>query len=388
MATNSTRNERVPFRKITKIMTSEEKHEKNDEIKHALTGEAFTDHREIHMAKVYHPIHISMTIFGLLWQGKANMLRRKFNLFDLHTLHCCLVLLSVWINAIRYFASYDGSDTYGTPLFKQICTNIVQLQIAFGITSNVYFKHKHVPPFVLLLENYKLRHGGLPLTLMSKFLLKRVVFINLTVIIVSLVTIIIGIIKTPELFVDYYFPIAKRMHISVPFWFVILHTIWIVYLELSWLQALIFCFCTNKIMKEEFKQLSVEFDEELCKETTFTSRFTTNPMIPETHVSSPDSVRTEKYRLRYQELCNLVSRYDDVISSFLLFLYLCSLPIIIFLLYAVSGFDDSRSEESPVEFLFSAITLMFFVFIIVSVTTSSSSLSAAVRTSRSITQIF
>ena len=122
----------------------------------------------------------------------------------------------------------------------------------------------------------------------------------------------------------------------------------------------------------------------MCKETTFTSRFTMNPMIPETHVSSPDSVRTEKYRLRYQELCNLVSRYDDVISSFLLFLYLCSLPIIIFLLYAVSGFDDSRSEESPVEFLFSAITLIFFVFIIVSVTASSCSLSAAVSTSMQI----
>ena len=152
------------------------------------------------------------------------------------------------------------------------------------------------------------------------------------------------------------------------------------------MQALIFCFCTNKIMKEEFKQLSLELDEELCKETTFTSRFTMNPMNPDTHISSTDSVRTEKYRLRYLELCNLVSRYDDVISSFLLFLYLCSLPIVIFLLYGVSGFDDRRSEDSPVDFLLSAISLMFFVFIIVSVTASSSSLSAAVSTS--ITQIF
>ena len=232
-------------------------------------------------------------------------------------------------------------------------------------------------PFVLLWENCKLRHGGLPLALMRKFVLNRVVFINLSVVIVSIVCTAIATSKIPELFVDYYFAVAKRMNISVPLWFAILHIIWIVYLELSWLQALILCFCTNKLLKEEFKKLSSEFGEQLCNETEFTPRFTMNPMSPNT---SPVGVRTEKYRLRYLELCNLASRYDDVVSSFLLFLYLCSLPIIIFLMYAVSGFDDSRSEESPAEFLVSVISLMFFVLIVVSVTASSSSLSAAVST--------
>ena len=120
MATSFTEEGIVPLRKITKILTSEQKQEKNNEIKHALTNEAVTDHRDIEMVMVYHPIYISMTIFGLLWQGKDNIFRRKFYLFDLHTLHCCLVLLSAWFNAIQYFASYDGAHTYGTPLFKQI----------------------------------------------------------------------------------------------------------------------------------------------------------------------------------------------------------------------------------------------------------------------------
>ena len=80
MATNSLEEQRVSFRKITKILASEEKHDKNDEIKHALTGEAFTDHREIHMAKVYHPIYISMTIFGLLWQSKGQHVAKEVQL--------------------------------------------------------------------------------------------------------------------------------------------------------------------------------------------------------------------------------------------------------------------------------------------------------------------
>ena len=367
---------------ISQSLTSPEKHKKEVEVVHTLTGGPFTDHRDISMVNVYNPIYIAMTVFGLLWQGKDNIFRRKFYLLDLHTLHCCIVLLFVWFNAINYFAFYDKTDKYGSPLFLKICNHIVHVQVAFGITSNVYFKHKHVHPFVLTWENYKLQYNGVPQAMMKSLILKRVIAINTTMIIMCMIFAAVAIIQEPEFWVDYCFPILKQLQEPVPTWLIVLTTFWASYAQLAWTQGLIFCFCTNKILQEEFKQFSAEYIEHMGEKTipaNLPSSTITSDRTPlNRSVPFRNTVPNEKFRHRYLQLCSLVTKYDDVVSSFLLFLYLFSIPLIIFLMYTISGFDDSRFEEKHALFLLAVISLLFFILMVVIVTASASSLTTAV----------
>ena len=129
----------------------EKTREKEDgEIRHILTGEAYSDHHEIILFKVMNPMYICLQIFGLLWTNKSNMFRQKRCTFDLSTFHCCLVMFFAWSNVVRYAARYDRNEKYLSDLLTKVCCHVFDIQFACGITASVYFMHKHIPNFIKL----------------------------------------------------------------------------------------------------------------------------------------------------------------------------------------------------------------------------------------------
>ena len=356
------------------------KRENEEEIKHVLTGEGFSDYREIILIQVLNPICICMRIFGLLWTGRYNMFHGNRYSFDLCTLHCCIVLFFAWFLLFRNFAIYESTDKYGSELLRKICYQLIDLQFACGITSNVYFKQKHIPSFIKLWENYKIKHGGVSFAKIKRDNTIKLVTTNVIILVISVVLLTYGLIKEPEVFAEYHLQVMKRLNIPSPFWLVVLVTILYQYLAFAWLQSLLYCLCINKNLREEFEQLSSQFSQELEGNKRFSSfkmknakPYKTQNMRPLNDNKNP----TEHYRQRYMELCTLVSTFDDVISSYLLSIYLFSVPVIVIFVYILWGFDDS-SRESFMLFLSSIVCLIFYVVVVISVTASSSSLVTAV----------
>lgn len=354
------------------------KRSKLGEITHVLTGEAFSDYEDVGLVKVVDPLYTSMKIFGLHWQSKKNLIRGKFFALDWKTAHCLLLLLSAWFNALRYFAFYDENDKYGSLLFRKICIHLYSLQFACGITSNVYFKCKYISHFVLLWENYKLKHGGVLLSKLRRNVVIRLVCINVSLTVVYAVSYVYFTCTKPDIFAEFHFPILNRIEIELPIWAVILGLIWLLYITMAWLQALIFCLCINKNLLEEFKELSAEFSEDIHQLNRVSTRLRKQQLnnVPNHSVPRNDNA-IEHYRQRYLELCKLVSLYDDVISSYLLCIYAFSVPSIILLVYALFGFDDGIVYSS-LHFYMSFSSLIFYVIVVISVTASASSINTAV----------
>ncbi len=77
-------------------------------------------------------------------------------------------------------------------------------------------------------------------------------------------------------------------------------------------------------------------------------------------------------------LCKLVTRLDQIMSSYLLFLYLFSVPIVVFLLYGLWDYTDEEYNNDMTTIGINVTTLVFFVALLGCVTRAGASLAIAV----------
>ena len=356
------------------------------EIRHVLTGEDYSDHSDITLFKVMNPIYICLQIFGLLWTNKSNMFRKRRCTFDFCTFHCCLVLFLAWSNVFRYTARYDRNEKYLSDLLTKICCHVFDIQFACGITASVYFMHKHVPNFIKLWENYKIKHGGVPFAVMKRNIVIRMVSENAIAFIVIIGPFIWGLINDADLYAAHHLPLLDRWGVSKPLWLTILITFVYAYTGFVWLQSLFFCVCMNKNLREEFLQLSVQFREEIdgIKRVPSLKVKTTTLYKTQYTLLNENINHTEHYRQRYLEISTLVSTFDDIISSYLLFLYFFSIPIVVLLVYLLSRFSDEGVYTRNAMFWSSLFAVIYYTIYMVIVIMSSSALSNAVSTTISL----
>ncbi len=152
--------------------------------------------------------------------------------------------------------------------------------------------------------------------------------------------------------------------------YVILHTVLIAYLTIAWAQSVISCICWSYLLKEEFKEITEEFQGSLI----------VGPDAQKEAEVEQFRKNIEHYRIRHLDLCKSVCKYDSGVSVYLLFLFLLSIPIIIILMYALWGLDREIADvdDSLLSFWLSIIYLFFFVLVLVSVTVSGAALAEAV----------
>ena len=80
-------------------------------IVHVLTEEGESKVDDLAMAEAFKPVLYCNMVFGLLWKKPDNY--GKKCKFDQYTIHTCILLIIVWLQAIKYCASYESTDTYG-----------------------------------------------------------------------------------------------------------------------------------------------------------------------------------------------------------------------------------------------------------------------------------
>ena len=358
---------------------------RKETVKYALTGEDFPDVDDIVLVKVLHPLYVCSRIFGMIWKEKEKFFDGKIFSFDLCTVHCFILLLTAWFNAFQFFASYDRTDVYGSVLFQKVSVHIFNFQLACGVTSFVFYHYRHMPNFIKLWENYKIRYGGVLLTSMRRTLTLKCIWINVVNIGLIVFFQLYLFIKDTHLFVLHNLPFFAHTSHESKIWLLIFFGLLHFYLFMAWIQSLINIICITKALRDEFSQLSQDLRDRLC-EGAARSKW------PLGHIASPpnfgksnkqkernqNNYQIEVYRQRHFELCKLVRIYDDVASSYLFFLYLFSIPVLVLVMYVLWGLDKDNFADNLSQLILSIISLVFFVAILISITVAATSLNIAV----------
>ncbi len=372
------------------------KKNKSGSILHILSEETAVDvYEDLALSKVMNPIYISMACFGLIWRSQRKFLIAER--FDLCTVHCCFMIALVWLNALHYFVAYTSDDSYGQVLFKKVTGHLFALQMACGISTYIYFNHKHIPYFLKEWENYKLSHGGLSLSSMTKKVFKRVVVVNILLLCFYSLLSVFLVLSSRRVHVEMSIPIHKYIADPEPLWLKILYAGFNLYIVMAWLQSLIFTACVCNLLNREFKQLAAQFlkaahtdgkDRQAYERLRNIRLKQSLDRIPEGSYSPPSPMahrtitfETEQYRKRHMALCKLVSRLDQIMSSYLLFLYMFSVPIVVFLLYGLWDYSDEEYSNDLTTLVINVIRLFFFVMLLGCVTRAGASLAAAVSVS-------
>ena len=366
------------------------RNKKSGSILHVLSEEHVDIHKDLALSKVMRPIYISMACFGLIWKSHKQL--ALVGRFDLCTMHCCLTVILVWLNALQYFATYDHGDTYGQVLFEKITGNLFALQMACGVSTYIYLYHKHIPYFLKQWENYKLSHGGLSLSSMTKHVNNQVLIMNVILVCFYILLSLFMLLSNQHIHVEIIVPIHKFLEDPEAMWLRILYSLLHLYLVMGWLQSIIFTACMCYLLNREFKQLSMQFlkavqsdhrtNQAIERLRSFRLK---HPDIPEgtvapliTTARHGSTFETEQYRKRHLALCKLVTRLDQIMSSYLLFLYLFAVPIVVFLLYGLWDFSSDDYNNNLTTLFVTIIRLVFFVTLVGCVTRAGASLAAAV----------
>ncbi len=354
---------------------------KSGSILHVLSEEQVDIFNEdLALTKVMNPIYISMACFGLVWKSHGKLLIAKK--LDLCTVHCVIMLILIWLNAIHFCLAYDRDDRYGEALFKKITGHIFALQLASGISTYVYFNYKHIPFFFKQWENYKLCHGGLSLSSLTRHVFNRVATVNTILLCFYSLYSVFLLLSGREMHMEMLMPVARYINGPPPTWLKVLYATVHLYIVMAWLQSIIFTECMCYLLKREFKQLSAQFfkavhaDQQSVRNKSLRNRKVLEN-IPEGMPSRHITYEAEQYRKRHVDLCKLVARLDKIMSSYLLFLYLYAVPIIVFLLYSLWDYGTDAQYDVP-SVVINVVSLVFFIALLVSVTRAGASLAASV----------
>ncbi len=370
--------ERIPLQPLRRATVTNDRRKSGNapnQVVHVLSEEENPDLHELGLSYVLKPIVYSSMIFGLTWK------RSRANRCDVCTVHSCLLLLILWYQAFRYFASYGSDDKYGYALFQKIIAHTWSIKVALGISVYIYSKHKNIPSFVRQWENYKLQYGGLTLSYMQKHVFRRVAIVNFIAILFMLISTIVWSIVQPKLLTKWLFPLLtdtgkSKLHTGL----FILYLLIFVYCFLAWFQCALNTLCYCSLLKREFKQLTQQFCASIAE-----AKAQASAAPPQTESSAlsenlaricGDRFQCEHYRIRYISLCLLVRKLDSVLNGYLSILYAFSTPMVILLLYGV--WDTTLFSADKLSVLVGVGTIVYLVFLLVFITRSSSSLADAV----------
>ena len=314
--------------------------------------------RDLELWKVWRPITLSLKCLGLMWRNpeRDSATGRP----DLHTVHCCFMLILTWFFALHFFLVYDTDDTFGIELFQKLACNIYAIQAACGISTFIYVNHNHVPTFLHEWEKYKIKHGGVPMKTLTKCVFHRVAFVNITLTVIGVIT-IIAMSFLPQNKVGLIIPLEKFIPPNHFQWFLLLFLIVYIYVVIAWIQTIVIAngichlFALEfKILAKEYSTVTKENSQNNCEITQSTSLYEFSTPKKQKNFTCYE---TEKFRQRHLDLRILVSRLDDIMHVYLLFLYLFAIPLIVLLLYGIGGYDSSQQTDM----MFSIVTMVSIV---------------------------
>ena len=356
---------------------------KNDVVVHVLSEEPVEDSGDLALTRVFRGLSISQLFFGLIWK------RTTVRCMDVHTVHCCVVLACIWTFVLNYFFMYHSKETLNPEFIVKFTAHISAAQVAASLTAFVYFNHKHVPCFLRQWENYKLKHGGLPLKMMKRCVTKRIIVTDVVFVLYFAMT---GVVKPlfggpmSEDFPRKLMPFVELVPTSHPVLRRALEIMWLFvyfYVVFAWMQTVIVATSACALLSKEFELLTQDCSQTITQNSKLGFLATKRRLTGshQTLLERPKPIvslyEVERSRLRHLDLARLVARLDKILHVYLLMVYLFNIPLIVILLFAGGTFVNLIFEDLAM-YMMGMTGLVLFSVIVTWISYSATTLATAV----------
>ena len=214
--------------------------------------------------------------------------------------------------------------------------------------------NKHIRPFVRAWDDYKDEYGGSKYSSIHSTCLKSVLVPNVILFLLSCASGTLSTFFIPFLnktLMAPFYPKDKEL----PHHIVALYYIYHFFLAFVWLQSTVFLCCLIVLLRKEFMKYNVQFKKELSVKVLQSS--SQNNRITST---------VEEYRLRFETLCRVVGRFDNMVCGFNFTVYAFDIPMLCFFVYVLFNSNDLFSNDalsiaSAVSAFFVALMHLTFV---------------------------
>ena len=308
------------------------------------------------------PLIWPLQIFGY-FPGFHN---KRYNF--VYKCYSVMVIIVSTLHAIRYAFLYNSKDdilSAGT-MFK-VVVNAWSWQAAGATLTLCYGINKHIRPFVRAWDDYKDEYGGSKYASIHSICMRSVLVPNVSLFLLSCAS---GTLST------FFIPFLNRTLMApfypkdgeLPHYIIALYYIYHFFLAFVWLQSTVFLCCLVVLLRKEFMKYNVQFKRELSVKA-----------IQSSSPNNRTSFKVEDYRLRYETLCRVVGRFDNMVCLFNFTVYAFDIPMLCFFVYVLFNSQDIFSNDalsiaSAVSAFFVALMHLTFV------TMTAASLQMAVST--------
>lgn len=295
------------------------------------------------------PMYWGLRVVGLVY------IKNKHKWFSLSKIHSISIVALIWANVLQISFSYDKTDGYSSKLMVKIMAHLWCLQIAVGTTLFLMQFRINIPMLLQAWDEYRDIYIGISIALVRRTVRKIVLIFWIFYIIFFISTLTVFFTKhtylnemticfTAHLFRD------SRLNpfvIQSIFQIVFLYSI-----SLYMLPVVILCMLCN-LLRNEYNNVTAKL---------------------RAYVIAEDSLDyIEDVRQQHLTLTNIIDKLDDIMSLFLLNVYLLDVPMVCFNMYVMMS--SSKGNLSTIVQMFSFIISVIHVMV---VTCAGGSLTVAV----------
>ncbi len=265
------------------------------------------------------PLYWSLRLVGLTYS------KTKSQKVTLSMLHSFSVVFMAWINVGRRIIAYTKDDRYGATLMIKIMVHIWSTQAAIGVTLFVISFRKHIPDMLTMWNKYHQEYHGIS----PQFIRRRVnqVIIGFWLSFVIFAALMVFAFSSHFQYLNNLVISHIFEENSVPYIIKCIYQFFNVYLTVLYMLPCVAIILFCHMMKLEF-----------C---LITSRL-------RCHVTSGDPVEyVEDIRQRHLAMTQILLKFDDIVSGYLLNVYALDIPMLCFNIFIFMFSNDPTDVQDP-----------------------------------------
>ena len=247
-------------------------------------------------------------------------------------------------------------------MFK-LLVNAWSWQAAIAAITFCYGINSYMSSFTKAWEDYKDEYGGITFHFIRSLTIKCICITNIILFILCCGSMVITILFIPYFNKTFMTPFYPKEGHPALYW-ILLYYVFHYFTAFMWLQPTVLLCCIVMMLRNEFLIFNQDFKRDLAAKI----------LCPETNGTRST---VEDFRLRYETLCRVVCRFDNLICSFNFTVYAFDIPMLCFFVYVLFNSGELYNNEAlPIASSIAAffVALMHLVF----VTVTSASLQMAV----------
>ncbi len=307
------------------------------------------------MKQAFMPLYWSLRIAGLVYMKDKN---QKCSLSMVHSI---VVLLIVWANVFRQCFTYDKEDGYTSLMMLKILAHIWCTEVAIGATFFLVKFRVNIPKLLKDWDDYRQTFFGITTLIFKKKILTVIISFWISFIIWAIVIIIVYCTSNTFLNIVTKLMLSDIFHHqdkNVPIWAQGIYQIVLIHIILLYMLPVVYLCLMCYLLSEEYSHITTKL---------------------QAHLTCGDSLSCiEDIRKQHMTLTNIVITMDDIVSLFLLTVYVLDIPTICFNIFVIMFDDHTIYGKDHMSILAQTVCFLMCTFHVIIVTVAGSTLTCAV----------